>query len=359
MIINNTRFDKFKKRQTRNFNKVIMSKLYFILFFVFFLTLTSFAQDIHFSQPDLSPVNLNPALTGLFDADYRLHVNERRQWRSITVPYRTFSTTFDAALRKFPVPGFFGAGLVFNTDKAGDGDFGTNQIKLAIAYHYRFKKDTNLLVSGGFNFVYNQHSINYSKFYFPNQYNGYIYDPNLPNNETFPSDNMHYFDASFGLSANYVYKNVPVEAGIAFHHLNKPQQSFFNQTAVDLDRKFDFHAAANFTINEKTSLLPTVFWFRQGKFNELNIGGLAQRKLNSLAFRSVYLGGWLRWRDAGIICFAFDYQNFRVGISYDINVSSLKVASAGRGGLELSIRYIFNNPDKMLIPGKHICPPYI
>lgn len=336
-----------------------MGRIYLILILFVLLALKSVAQDIHFSQADLSPINLNPSLTGKFNSDYRLHLNQRTQWRSVTAPYRTFSASFDAALKKFPIPGYFGAGLVFNTDKAGDGDFGTNQAKLAIAYHYKFKSDTNLLVSCGFDFAYNQHSVNYSKFYFGNQYNGYTYDPNLLNGENFPSDNMHYLDGSLGLSVNYKYNNVPIEAGIAFHHLNKPKQSFFDQTVVNLDSKFDLHASADFTINEKTVFLPTVFWFRQGKFNELNIGGLIQKKLNSIAFRSFYLGGWYRFKDAGIVCFAFDYQNFRIGISYDINISPLKAASAGRGGLELSLRYIFGNPDKTLIPGKHICPPYI
>ncbi len=336
-----------------------MKKIYLILLFGLFLAITSFSQDIHFSQADLSPINLNPALTGMFNSDYRIHANERTQWRSVTTPYKTFSSTFDAALRQFPVNGFFGAGIVFNTDKAGDGDFSTNQIKLAIAYHYKPQKDTSLIISGGFDFAYNQHSINYSKFYFGSQYNGYTYDPNISSGENFPLNNMHYFDGSLGLSANYIYKNVPIEAGIAYHHLNKPKQSFYAQSLVELDSKFDFHASANFALSEKTFLLPTIFWFRQGKFNELNIGGLAQRKLNSIAFRSIYLGGWLRWKDAGILCFAFDYQNFRVGLSYDVNISTLKVASAGKGGLEISIRYIFGNPNNSQIPNKHICPPFI
>ena len=336
-----------------------MGRFFFIFVFVFLLIQCTFGQDIHFSQADLSPINLNPSLTGLFDADYRIHANERSQWRSVTVPYKTFSATFDAALRKIPVPGLIGVGLVFNTDKAGDGDFGTTQIKLAAAYHYKFKNDSNLIVSAGFDFAYNQHTVNYSNFYFGNQYNGYTYDPNLLSGEIFPSDKILYFDGSVGASVNYKINKIPFEFGIAYHHLNKPEQSFFSETLVELDRKFDSHFSARFDVTNKVSLLPTIFWFRQGKFNELNLGGLAQIKLNSVAFRSVYLGGWLRMKDAAIICFAFDYQNFRFGVSYDINISSLTVASAGKGGLELSLRYIFSKADKMLIPGKHICPPYI
>ena len=332
-----------------------------VTFFILFLFVIPnlLGQDIHFSQADLSPINLNPSLTGLFDAEYRFHANERTQWRSVTVPYKTFSASFDMAIRKLKIPGMLGAGLLFNTDKAGDGDFGTNQIKLAAAWHYRFKNDTNLTLSIGFDAAYNQHSINYSKFYFGSQYNGFSYDPNLSTNENFPNHNMSYFDGSIGATLNYKYENLPIEFGIAWHHLNKPEQSFFEETIVELDRKFDLHAATKYDVNNKTSLLPTIFWFRQGRFNELNMGGLIQRKLNSVAFRSIYLGGWFRWSDAAILCFAFDYQNFRVGVSYDINVSSLQVASNGRGGLELSIRYIFSKGDKMLIPGKHICPPYM
>ena len=71
-----------------------MIKQYFIFIFGLFLAVTSFGQDIHFSQADLSPLNLNPALTGMFNSDYRIHANERTQWRSVTTPYKTFSSTF-------------------------------------------------------------------------------------------------------------------------------------------------------------------------------------------------------------------------------------------------------------------------
>ena len=52
--------------------------------------LTGMAQDIHFSQFYFSPLNLNPAATGIFDGDYRIAGNHRQQWRSVTTPYTTF-----------------------------------------------------------------------------------------------------------------------------------------------------------------------------------------------------------------------------------------------------------------------------
>jgi hypothetical protein len=99
--------------------------------------------------------------------------------------------------------------------------------------------------------------------------------------------------------------------------------------------------------------------YKQGKLVEVNTGALFRLYTNHISFRAIYLGGWFRPGDAGIVSFGFDYQNMRVGISYDLNWSSLKVASHGRGGLELGIRYVFNVNKLPVIPAKHICPPYL
>jgi len=41
------------------------------------------AQDIHYSQFDRSPLNINPALTGLFKGDLRFIGNYRSQWNRV------------------------------------------------------------------------------------------------------------------------------------------------------------------------------------------------------------------------------------------------------------------------------------
>ena len=52
----------------------------YLLFFVLLL-FSGKAQDIHFSQFNMSPGNLNPAFTGFFDGDVRGVANYRSQWR--------------------------------------------------------------------------------------------------------------------------------------------------------------------------------------------------------------------------------------------------------------------------------------
>ncbi|MEY4893036.1 MAG: hypothetical protein RIQ34_1648, partial [Bacteroidota bacterium] len=60
------------------------------------------AQDLHFSQYTNSPLLTNPANTGFIpDGDYRLGVNYRNQWSSVTAfPYKTMSAFGDMQLMK-------------------------------------------------------------------------------------------------------------------------------------------------------------------------------------------------------------------------------------------------------------------
>ena len=59
---------------------------------------------------------------------------------------------------------------------------------------------------------------------------------------------------------------------------------------------------------------------------------------------AVLIGAYYRVGDAVIPSFMFEISNFALGISYDINVSSLKEASNGAGAMEISFRYLTPNP---------------
>ena len=50
----------------------------------------------------------------------------------------------------------------------------------------------------------------------------------------------------------------------------------------------------------------------------------------------------------------FEYANYSIGVSYDINTSNLTDATDGKGGVELSFRYITPNPYKSGRGSKYI-----
>jgi len=317
------------------------------------------AQDIHFSQVNNSPLNFNPSETGSFNADHRFISNYRRQWASVTVPYKTFSFSYDYRKKElFNTKNNLGLGILFNSDIAGDGDFGIMQVKGLLAYHILSLIDSSLNISIGANITYNQQSLNFNKLRFGNQYNGSSYDPLLPSNETFYNDQYHFFDFSIGGKFNYQFKKTPVILGFALHHLNKTKNSFY-QAQNSLDSKYDLYLYPIIRINESWKTIPSFYYFHQGRYNELFAGVMFEKKLNDLDLSILRFGITSRLKDAVIYRIGIRYQDFDIEFSYDMNYSSLTVASHSIGAFEISIIYqLFNNtylPKK----ARKSCPVFI
>ncbi len=329
--------------------------------FFYFLTIEVWGQDIHFSQFESSPLNLSPAQTGSFDNDFRAVINHRNQWQSVTVPYLTIAASFEG--KTFAIssikPDFLAFGLLLNADKAGDGNFGTTQLKFSTAYHHQFKDNLIQSLAFGLNTGYNYQSIDYTKFYFGSQYNGFQYDENTYSGEVFKNNKLSYWDFSTGLQITGELDTIGFTFGIVYNHLNRPQQSFNDISDSKLDGKFNTYLFGNWKLNTNNYFLPSIVYYRQGVLNETDIGGIFKHHTQQLSFPNIYFGGWIRWKDAAIIKAGFDYRNITFGLSYDINFSKLYVASHGNGGYEISIIYQFDRTIKSDVPYLHHCPVFM
>ncbi len=333
-----------------------------ILAFCFlFFSIYSFSQDIHFSQMDRSPLNLNPAETGDFNADHRMIANYRNQWASVTVPYKTFSASYENLQRSpFKIPGNVGLGLLFNSDVAGDGNFGTVQVKFSLAYHYLHLLDSTLNIAAGLNIGYNQHSLDFHELYFDNQYNGSQFDPNMQTNESFSGEQLSFIDFTLGFKVTYfIEKKIPIRLGFAFHHLNRPSQSFYGEQLNELEGKFNTYVASDIPLSKYWTLTPSVFYYNQGTYDELFFGAMLEKELNNISFRAVNFGLINRMGDALIFRFGVEYQSFDIGFSYDMNYSSLTVASNGIGAFEISVIYLMYNPKRYQRVYNRQCPVFM
>jgi type IX secretion system PorP/SprF family membrane protein len=67
-------------------------------------------------------------------------------------------------------------------------------------------------------------------------------------------------------------------------------------------------------------------------------------------------GPGYRLGDAAQLFLGLDYEQFRAGISYDINVSSLRSASKYQGGFEIGGYYIIKIYSKKEVPTRILCP---
>lgn len=339
-----------------------MKKLITICVILINLCNLCYSQDIHFSQYHQAPLLLNPALTSAFNGDIRVLVNYKDQWRSIGTPYKTYAFSYDMALfKKKWKNSYLGAGLFAFTDKAGDAELGTTQISLSLSGIVPL--NINHKISAGLQGSFAQRSLSNTNLRWGNQINGGIFDPTIPSGEINNDFNTFYFgDISAGILWNYkkVETNIAAKdqfianAGAALFKINKPEQKFYSYTAENLYSRLVLHADMYIGLRyTDIAVLPSILYMKQGLSTEFNFGGMLRymikeesRYTGIIKETAVLFGCYYRLGDALIPSFMFEIASFAVGISYDINISDLKVASGGKGGIEISLRYLQPNPFK-------------
>lgn len=330
-----------------------------LLFIVFALPFAINAQDIHFSQFNRSYLNLNPALAGSFVGDYRLNGNFRNQWSSISEPYQTFSFGADARglIKKLPQLNF---GLIVSNDQAGVGDLQSSMFLLNVAYIKALNLDSTLSIKAGIQTGINSRSINYDAFSFDNQFQGGRYDPQSGSGENFGNNSLTNLALNAGISFEYLMDTRrEIEMGVAFFNLNQANQSFEGD-AEPLDLRTTVFIESEQLLTEKLDILPALLFSNQGDYQELVLGTNFRYYFSKSSYykRNLYLGMWWRPDDAIIPSAGLDYNQWHFGFSYDINISSLDVATNQRGGMEFSVTYIFNQYKPIIRKFKR-CPKFL
>lgn len=334
-----------------------MGNRFFIYLILLLVSYTVRSQDIHWSQYDHNPVFQNPANVGQFNGDYRLHANFRDQWRSVTVPFQTVQLSAEA---KNILLNGLSVGLFLFNDTAGDGTFRTIEVQPSVSYVHKLTTDSTHLLRGGIQLGLNNRSFNSGAFNFDAQWNGAFFDNNLPTNENFGTEQRANFTWGTGFAYEYQQgKRKRFRGGVGLFNINRPNQGFFGEE-IQRDIRFNLFAQATYDIGFDWDILPSFQLNVQGTYREFILGSQVRFILKDRLgeYRSIMAGGFLRSRDAGYLVVGGEYQNWWAGISYDINFSSLYAASKARGGVELSIRYIFERFNPRQIQHR-VCPDYI
>jgi len=330
--------------------------------FVLFLLVIGFrvmSQDIHFSQFYMNPIFLNPALTGNFNGDLRFTGNQRTQWRSVSRPYNTIALSAETR-EGFILPDMYHAVNLFH-DVSGDGNYRTIEFNLSSSYRLFIDNDSLHSITPGIQLGVNHRNIDFSKLMFDNQFNGYYYDPTLPNQENFGSANRT--GLNFNLGLMYAYRPAyrkEVVAGIGWFNIPQMKQSLYGNDLIKRDRRVAVHIKANYDLNFQWDIQPGIFMQFQGTYKEIIFGTNARYVMKDKKgeYIAPYGGVWFRNRDAAYLVVGMYYNNWIAGVSYDFNVSKLLPASNVRGGLEFSVQYIIHlfKPKEI---SHRICPDYL
>jgi type IX secretion system PorP/SprF family membrane protein len=342
-----------------------------LLFVIVLLSATNLQAQYQliFTQYQMSPLTLNPALTGAYEGTYRVGGIARQQWPIVNATYSTQSLFVDAPLLMIGKRHWIGAGFMYWKDVAKasvtNSSVSLNQSVFALSgsFHYALdKKYKNVLsfglqAAGGSRLIaLDGNPIFYSEFDKAGSQATERTELTSPNNK------KTYLDINAGLLLKSVIdKKSNITLGLAMSHINGPKYSLL---ATNKDKKLQSmltaHIEYNRVINKKLSIMPSFLFRSIAGSHEVAFQGVVGYKIDPVRKPDLVLKGGLGFRPAGnnAICLLLgaDYKNYRFGLGYDITTGA--PSGAVQNTLELSLHYTGKKYKKPNVTPEHFCPKY-
>jgi type IX secretion system PorP/SprF family membrane protein len=335
-------------KEKRMLNKV---KVVFCFYLLFVFTLDVRAQDLHFTQFSYAPLQLNPALTGVFNGRARVSNTYRSQWSGLGDGYSTIHLSGDAPIGVSAArDNHFGVGLLLIQDKAGQAGFKATIIEGSLAYTTGLSDQNSSYISMGFQAGLNQQSIDLTKATWDSQWNGDGFDPLMSSGESIQLEQHSYVDINAGL----LYYYIPNDAnnfniGAAVSHLNKANVSFYTHDESPMRQKITVHTGGevSLTKEEEIWIVPKALFMLQGNQKELLGGAYFKKKIqikskytNYRKEAFFYIGGFYRNQDAFSVAARFEFNTLGLGLSYDVNTSSLSKVAGSSNAFEVNLTFV-------------------
>ncbi len=291
-------------------------------------TLSATSQDIHFSQYKNSTFFTNPSITSVQGSDYHVLLQKRNQWQVVADPFSTFLMSIESK----NILNNNSFGIHFMNDIAGDARYQTTGS--IINYSKCVRKNFTTFFAVGLSAGFYQRKISFDNLVFIEQEN---------------IDNVSFFypDLNFGLLIKKIINNsIDLYSGISLFHINRPNQSLFENDKELLYPRFNMHTKANILLYDNWKITPHIFFSKQNINQELIIGSDLQYLLYK--DKNVFFGVGTNYRHKDAIYYNANIKagSFEVILNYDVNISSLKTASNYNGAYELLISYEWNKRKK-------------
>ncbi|MEM6964910.1 MAG: PorP/SprF family type IX secretion system membrane protein [Bacteroidota bacterium] len=329
---------------------LILSVLFCLLMF------RANGQDKQFSQFYTAPLYLNPALTGVFEGSFRISLNYREQYNSIlsSFPSRTVHASFDKKHR-VGKNDYFSYGVNVLQDQAGESLFAQYRGNLSASYMKqlsgsKYSSQSQYLVAGA-QLGIGQNKLDPGRLWFSAQWDEPTISVNQGANNLEPNLNNAsnvFLDFNAGLLwYTRIDENTSFYIGGALNHISPVEISLYEGESETLYTRWVGHAGAELPLSRELSVLPAVLVMGQGPSFQTNLGANFRYSNNDWRELAIRAGLWGRLSraldsshiDAVIVSTILEMERFQLGLSYDINASSLRDASQNRGAFEVSLMY--------------------
>ena len=348
-------------------------KLRLPIIIAFFSVMAFCAQaqnEIHFTQFEMAPIQLNPALSGDFKGTYRIGGIYRDQWFSVVDnSFKTADLFVDVnVIRGLRKQDWLSVGLGYAViDQAGTagsteqsrGGMKNSFFNMGAAYHLANKKRTNI-----FTFGVQRSSVNttLNPLLPTDARAGLGASPTSADIDNFNSGTMgggmagggqamepesSFSDWQFGVVFNRRGKGTDFKVGLSLSRLFNPRFTIGNANE-DIQPLIKTFAEYKMPIGKSGMWIkPSLLYMQQGPANEIVVQGRLGQPMNDNL--SINGGLGLRMGDAVQVLLGADYKQYKFGVSYDVNISGLTAASSTIGGFELAMIYtgIINKKPKL------------
>jgi type IX secretion system PorP/SprF family membrane protein len=174
------------------------------------------------------------------------------------------------------------------------------------------------------------------------------FDPSLPMDESQFNGKTIYPDLGVGVIwhnnaiKDYDTKKTSSYLGFSVQHLNTPDESLLINQSSRLPRLFRVHGGLEFRLSPHFRISPNVIALQQNQAYQFNGGvyltyAAFEAKKGVMQEAAIVLGSWYRYGDAVIFSTGLNSRYYALGFSYDLNNSSLRYITHGKGAYEVSL----------------------
>ena len=332
-------------------------------------------QDPRLSQFYAAPMQVNPALCGVFEGRYRGAMNYRVLYPTLFSerPFRTYSASAEWRSR-IVNRDYAGFGVAVQQDEAGTAGFERSNFMFGASFLKQLSggrgaSAEHYLVAGTQAGLL-QHALQGDRLWFSSQYDrgGNRVDQGLPSGEPVSGPLRRVNpDLQAGLLWYAVFdENASIYAGAALHHILSPDISLLDGEGVALFRRWTAHGGGEIPFSKQLSALPAIMVTSQGPSLSATTGAnirYANPYWRDLALRS---GLWAHLSnqsagdnpslglDALVFVAVFELERWNLGFSYDVTASSLRRSNYSRGAFEIALTYFHPAKERYRVR----CPKY-
>jgi len=308
------------------------------------------AQDSQLSQYYAVPTLVSPAFAGI-QGSSRVNFIHRNQWPNLDANFKYSAFTADLGLGEYNS----GVGISLSNDSQF-ANLNATSLALNYAYHMTMSEDATLSV--GLQGAYVNRSLGRQGLVWGSQLESLLLGTGMGSADPISRtllNNRNYLDLGAGILVNTKYSWF----GLTANHLNRPDRSLVGLNEERLPSKFSlimgtkifleepyYDPNSNQAKNTEKSFSPVLHYKRQGPFDQLDLGAY-------VTYAPLVAGLWYRGipvqkksthpyapREAIVALLGYRKDNFSLGYSYDLSISSLGPSSGGAH--EISLAYVFD-----------------